>query len=178
HALRDAVRLVFQFLDGLEDAAPDIVADRLVPVEHARHGADGDMSRQGNVANGWAVAHIIPSRDQDDLAEEVARLHQRLGLAELRQREGAHLGLLQLAVGHVDHAAPDVFLGVAVRAADLHLALPDEADIDLRIEARGRTAGEQFAVRFQRTDRRLPGVAAREVHADVDALLAAEAPGL
>jgi len=51
HALRDGVRLVAERADGLDDPLAHLRADRAVAVEHARHGADRDPGRAGDVAD-------------------------------------------------------------------------------------------------------------------------------
>src|SRR6185437_13457646 len=60
----------------------------------------------------------------NNLAEEVPRFHEGFGLAKLLQGKGAHLRPPNFAIGHVDHAAANILLGIAVGTADLDLALP------------------------------------------------------
>src|SRR5216683_6630035 len=115
---------------------------------------------------------VSPSRDHDDLAEEIPRFHESFSLAQFGERKGAHLRLLDLALRNFDHAAGHVFLGIAIRSANLHFTLPDVANVRSRIEAGGGAAGQQLAMRLQRPDGRIPGLAAGEIDADVHALLA------
>src|SRR5713226_9279659 len=121
---------------------------------------------------------VSPSRDHDDLAEEIPRFHESFSLAQFGERKGAHLRLLDLALRNFDHAAGHVVLGIAVRSANLHFPLPDVANIRARVEAGRGPAGQQFAVRLERPNGWIPGVAAGEIDADVHAILAADAPCL
>src|SRR3954471_9599029 len=115
-------------------------------------------------------------RDHNNFPKEVPRFHERLRVAKLGERECADFGLLDFAVRHIDHSPPNVLLGVTVRTANLHFALPDIANVGPSVETGRRTAGQQFAVQLQGTDRRVPRVPAGEIDAHVHALLAAQPP--
>ena len=62
----------------------------------------------------------------------------------------------------------DVAALPAIGTADLQLERPDEADILLRIVARGGAAGEQSTAHLQAAHRLHPGIAAGEVHHHVE----------
>src|SRR3974377_354216 len=82
-----------------------------------------------------ALMWALLSGNHHDLAEEIARLHERFGLAQPGKRKGAHLRLPDPAFGDLHHPARHILLGIAVRPANLYLALPDVADIRACVEA-------------------------------------------
>src|SRR3954468_7310042 len=127
---------------------------------------------------GAARTRSLPlwSRDHNNFPKEVPRFHERFGVAKLGERERADFGFLDFAVRHIDHSAPNVLLGVAVRTANLHFALPDIANVGPSVETGRCTAGQQFAVLLQGADRWIPCVSAGEIDAHVHALLAAQPP--
>ncbi len=123
-----------------------------------------------------AVMHHL--RNHDDFAEELPRLHHFLSLPQFRERQGLASRNRQLAFGHAHHAESHILLGVAIRSYYAQLTYPDVSNIGLWIEAGRRAAGEQLAVTLQGLERRDPRLATREIHADIDAFLSTELPGL
>src|SRR3954469_17416432 len=85
---------------------------------------------------GAARTRSLPlwSGDHNNFPKEVPRFHERFGVAKLGERESADFRLLDFPVRHIDHSPPNVFLGVAVRTANLHFALPDIANVGLSVE--------------------------------------------
>src|SRR6476660_5794339 len=116
---------------------------------------------------GAARTRSLPlwSGDHNNFPKEVPRFHERFGVAKLGERERADFGLLDFSVRHIDHSPPTVLLGVAVRTANLHFALPYIANVGPSVETGRCTAGQQFALQLQGTDRRVRRVSAGEVDA-------------
>jgi len=96
---------------------------------------------------GAARTRSLPlwSGDHNNFPKEVPRFHERFGVAKLGERESADFRLLDFSVRHIDHSPPNVLLGVAVRTANLHFALPDIANVGLSVET-GRNVAETRCV--------------------------------
>src|SRR5258708_39129724 len=103
------------------------------------------------------------SRRHDDLAEHLAILDQAQALGGLVERQHLVDHRLHLALGDERHQPLEIVVIEAVGADDLQLESPHVTKVLLGIVAGGRAAYEQLAAALEAAQRRLPGIAAREV---------------
>ena len=116
------------------------------------------------------IITILPKKSRDSI--------DRLGLAEAGERKSAHVRFLDLPFRHVDHAARYIRFGIAVRAADFISRCQMKRISVCASKPAVAPQVNNLPCELQRANRRIPGVAAGEVDADVHALLAADVPGL
>ena len=116
------------------------------------------LRRRQCLAHG--VTTILPNTSRSSITRSAS--------AASGKRIGAFHQRVQSALPHHLQQRHDVAALPAVRAADLQLERPDEADVLLRIVTRGRAAGQQPAADLQAAHRLHPGVAAGEVHHHIE----------
>src|SRR4030095_4934769 len=103
------------------------------------------------------------------LAEDLALLDQSECLVHFRERQRLVHDRPELPLADELEERAEVLAHEAVRSQHLDLEGPDVAQVFLRVEARGRAAGEHLAATVHRPERGHPGVPAGEVDHHVDA---------
>src|SRR5262249_14845043 len=137
----------------------------------------GDRRSSRAMTGPWGANHSASRRD-DDLSEHLAILDQAQALGGLFERQHFVDHRLHLALRDKLHQPLEIVVIEAVGADDLQLEGPDITQVLLRIVAGCRAAYEQLAAALEAAQRRLPGVAAREVDDHVDAAFVAAPLGL
>src|SRR5688572_31879811 len=110
------------------------------------------------------VPRFLTIHMHDDLAEHAALFEHADAFGGLFQLEFLFHDRMERLPRHKIQTGLDVLGQVGARADDIHLAEPNEADIDGAQVADGRAAGEDAAVDRHAALGRDPGIAAGEVH--------------
>src|SRR5271163_3530496 len=84
-------------------------------------------------------------RNDRDLARDCVRLHQVLRLAEILERQYLADHRLDMTALDEAHRVDQLALIPEVRAEIVLLLVPQQADVEMRIEARGRAARDNRA---------------------------------
>src|SRR5665647_2253856 len=117
----------------------------------------------------WSFGGMLGSRSDHYLAQDLPVLNQPQAFDCLIERKNLVDNRLEFLLRNQAHQIGKIVVVEAVRTDDLQFETPDVAQVFLWIVSGGSAANEQLASALQTAQRGNPGVAAGEVHNDIDA---------